>query len=131
MVRIPFENMMVRQDSELFEHLSKGPEEMAGGGKSGDPQREFKLSRRWSGRRQKENVGSGSSSTGQRGPRGEGAVFGDPEVQPEEQRIKTAVEKLTHHRGGVIADGSVVGLPFMSLLGLGVLCAVFGRPGDF
>ena len=111
-VRIPFQNMLMRQESELFEHLSKGPEEaLMVEGKSEDWQREFKLHRRWNEKRQKETV---DGRAGQCRPGGERCLFGDSEGQPEEQRIKSAVERLTHHGGGVIADGTVVGLPFIS-----------------
>ena len=110
-VRIPFMNMLMRQESELFENLSKAQDEaVVVDEKSEILHREFMLRQRLSGQRQKEEV---AGTAGQRQP-GEGSVSGDSEGQPEQLRIKSAVERLTHQGGAVIADGTVVGLPFIS-----------------
>jgi len=101
----------MRQESELFENLSKAQDEaVVMEEKSEILHREFTLHRRLSGQRQKEEV---AGTAGQRQP-GEGSVSGYSEGQPEQLRIKSAVERLTHQGGAVIADGTVVGLPFIS-----------------
>lgn len=111
MVRIPFMNMLMRQESELFENLSKAQDKaVMVEEKSEILHREFTLRRQLSGRGQKEEV---AGTVGQCRPE-EGSVSGDSEGQPEQLRIKSAVERLTHQRGAIIADGTVVGLPFIS-----------------
>ncbi|KAK7109420.1 M-phase inducer phosphatase 1-A-like [Littorina saxatilis] len=98
-VRIPFENMLVRQDSQLFDDTDRAP------GKVTELQKEFKINRRWSGRRQKENEECRLRKAAKVCK--ERLLHGESSQNPEEQRIKSAVEVLTGERGGVIADGTV------------------------